>query len=42
MGSCLTINKFSSLCSMAPYDWANGGFVDVVLDGKSGFTSMGS
>ena len=26
---------------MAPYDWANGGFVDIFLDGEYGFTSMG-
>ena len=27
---------------MTPYDWANGGSVDVFLDGEYGFTSMGS
>ena len=26
---------------MAPYDWANGGSVDVSLDGECSFTSMG-
>ena len=27
---------------MAPYDWANGGSVDLFSDGEDGFTSMES
>ena len=34
------VNEFSQY-SMAPYDWANGGFVGIFLDGEYGFTSMG-
>ena len=39
---CLPSRWVYSLCSMAPYDWANGGSVDVFLDVEYGFTSMGS
>ena len=26
---------------MSPYDWANGGFVDIFWDDKYGFSTMG-
>ena len=52
MGSCLTISHtcltclpsrwVKSLRSTTPYDWTDGGSVDVFLNGEYGFTSMKS
>ena len=53
MGNCLTIRTIvtrfcpihlvmsQSLCSMPPYDWANGGSVDVLEGGEDGFSNVG-
>ena len=53
MGSCLTIchvfvlsiqymRRVQSLCPKAPYDWTNGGSVDIFLEGEDDFTSVES